>query len=244
MDQSLPPELYTVFHDPKPAKPTAIYTEDDLSTFLPEEIGPAGQVWALDPGKVMYVLRQFHPSVSMHVRARGRRAGPDGAFGVLRAVSADRLDIACRIHAEFDLTPPAARRYAKPPTLWYTPAYLAGRLLVNRKTGVVEYFRIGLPTDKTLNVHLTVTMPPQGEQHDIVRVECMELEGGDRKALEEPKWDESIDLALANARLAHQFYKFNDIAWTPTYMALAVARERRKPIMALVTWGSLDDQSC
>src|SRR5262245_18656672 len=105
MEQSLPPDLYAAFHDPKPAKPTALYTERELSAFLPEKIGSAGQLWTLDPEKIVSVLRQFHPSASIHVRARGRRAGPDGAFGILRGLSPDRLDIMCRIHAEFDVTP-------------------------------------------------------------------------------------------------------------------------------------------
>src|SRR5262249_13825194 len=187
---------------------------------------------------------------SMHPQAKGRRAGPDGAFGVLRAVSADYLDIACRIHTEFNLIPKrflaAYQAGAKLPfTLWCTPAYFTGRMIVNRKAGTVEYFYLGLPTDKTLNMHFTASVPEWGgEYHDIVRVEHMELTGGDSKLLDNAKWDQSIELAQAKAKLDHQFYKFNDIEWVPTQKALALARETKKPIFAMVMWGSLDDQSC
>ena len=63
-------------------------------------------------------------------------------------------------------------------TAWYTPAFFTGRLLVNTATGTVEYFRLELPTDKALNVHLTVDALGYTRQaHDIVRVERMELAG-------------------------------------------------------------------
>ena len=41
-------------------------------------------------------------------------------------------------------------------TSWYSPAYFSGRVLVNISTGTVDHFRLALPTDKMLNVHLTV----------------------------------------------------------------------------------------
>jgi hypothetical protein len=181
----------------------------------------------------------------MHPRAKGRRAGPDGAFGVLRAVSADYLDIVFRLHAEFNLTPREFQHHALPITMWCTPAYFTGEMVVNRKTGAIDYFHLDLPQDRSLNMHFTVFADfLKGEQHDIVRVEHMELTGGDHKAAAEARWDVSIDLAQANAKLAHEFYKFNDIAWVKTDKALAVARESKKPIFAMVLWGALDDQSC
>jgi hypothetical protein len=236
IDEHVPPPVYSLFRDLRPAQTTKTYSEKDLSVFLPDKLQSPGQVWELDSEKVASILTQFHPRPSMHLRARGRRAGPDGAFAVLHAASPDYLDILCRIHAEFVLTPKAF--------VWYTPAYLAGRVLVNRKTGTVDYFRLGLPTDRSLNVHLTVWMPPYGDYHDIVRVEHMELEGGDKKLLGNIKWSSSIDLADATAKLAHEFYKFNNIDWVPTTNVLTAARRQEKPILAIVSWGSFDDQSC
>jgi hypothetical protein len=244
IEERIPPEAYALYRNVKPAKANAIYTQRDLSVFLPERVASVGQMWTLDPERVALILKQFHPDVSMQALARGRRSGPDGAFGILRAISDDYLDIVCRIHTEFNFTPAEFRRSPRAPRLWYTPAYLSGRLLVNRKTGTIDYFRIGLPTDKTLNVHLTAAVPPYGEHHDIVRVERMELEGGNHMLLGDRKWDSSIDPAHANARLAQQFYKFNDVAWVPTHEALAAARQHGRPILGIVTWGSLDDQSC
>ena len=45
-------------------------------------------------------------------------------------------------------------------------------------------------------------------------------------------------------QLAKVFYKFKDIDFVPFDQALAAARARQKPILALVALGALDDQSC
>jgi hypothetical protein len=244
LDENVPDVVYAIFRDAKPAKPTRTYTERELSAFLPEKIETVGQIWAMDPDRVAAVLEQFHPNVSMHLKAKGRRGGPDGAFGMLRATSPDYLDVVWRIHAEFNLTPKEFQRHLLPVKLWYTPAYFTGHMLVNRKAGTVDYFRLGVPVDKSLNIHLTVFQEPYGENHDIVRVEQMELVGGDGNLLNDLKWDRSVELAQANARLTNQFYKFNDIAWVPPDKALAAAKEKHKPILAMVLWGAIDDQSC
>jgi hypothetical protein len=244
LDEYAPETVYAVFRDAKPDRPTRICSERELSVFMPEKVESPGQMWALDLEKVAEILKQFHPHVSMHLAAKGRRAGPDGAFATLRAESDDYLDIAFRIHAEFNLTPKDFRRHLLQKTLWCTPACFAGRMVVNRKAGTVDYFYLDLPQDKSLNMHLTMFVPPYGEHHDIVRVEHMRLEGGNSRLLEETRWNRQVDLAAAKARLTHQFYKFNDIDWVPADKALAAAHERHKPIFAMVMWGSLDDQSC
>jgi hypothetical protein len=245
LEELLPEQMYAVFRDAKPAQQTHVYTQREFSAFMPDKIESAGQLWAMNLDKVAGVLKQFHPNVSMHPRAKGRRAGPDGAFGVLRAVSTGYLDIAFRLHAEFNLTPKEYQHHALPITMWCTPANFTGQMLVNRKAGTVDYFHLDLPRDKTLNMHFTVFADfLKGEQHDIVRVEHMELTGGDSTVVNGVRWDQFMELAQANAKLAHEFYKFNDIAWVPTEKALSVARESKKPILAMVMWGSLDDQSC
>ena len=50
--------------------------------------------------------------------------------------------------------------------------------------------------------------------------------------------------AEADRRLAKVFYKALEIDWVPFDQVLAQARSRRRPIFALVSWGSIDDQSC
>ncbi|MBI3865914.1 MAG: hypothetical protein HY290_28905, partial [Planctomycetia bacterium] len=180
--------------------------------------------------------------------------GPDGAFGFLRAVSATHLDILFRIHAEFDLAL----------NVWYTPACFWGRMIVDKQAGTVESFRLWLPTDQPLNVHLTVAgMVPQGKtepeylqelkpkrgariasQLDIVHVDQMELVSANPKLADELDWLDSIDMALAKHELTKAFYKFIGINWVPWETAVKVAGEQQKPILAVVLWGALDDQSC
>jgi hypothetical protein len=242
LEQNAPQMVDTVLLA-EPEKLNQTYTERELSAFLPENFGSVGQVWAIAP-RVAVILKQLHRSASLRLQAMGQQAGPDGAFGILRAISPGFLDIVCRIHCEFNLTPQASLRDALPPTLRYTPAYMLGRLIVNRQAGTVDYFRLGLPTDNPVNVHLTAIIPPYGDLHDIVRVDQLELEGGNRDLPDQIKWGDSIELSQAKSALAHRFYKFDDIAWVPIANALMAACDQKKPIFAVVSWGPIDDQSC
>jgi hypothetical protein len=247
LHRKLHPRLYAWFKNLQPTRPRQTYTEREFSAFLPETLGEVGQVWALDDDKIVSMLKQFHPRPSLHLVAAGRRAGPDGAFAMLRAVSPSYADIVFRIHAEFYLTPddwPAdqPRFHA-----WYTPAYLSGRILVNRQTGTVDYFRMGLPTDKALNVHLTLVSRGIGDvrqARDIVRVERMELSGGDAALVEKISWPKALPLAETQSRLAKVFFKFLEIDWLPFDQALVKARSLDRPIFAVVSWGAFEDQSC
>jgi hypothetical protein len=179
--------------------------------------------------------------------ASGRRAGPDGAFALLRALSPSHAEIVLRMHAEFYLTPddwPADRPLIR---AWYTPAYFLGRVLVNRQTGTVDYFRLALASEQALNVHLTVEAKGIGDTrqaHDIVRVEQMELVGGDAWQAQRVAWTKALTPAEAEHRLAKVFYKFLDIDWVPFEQVAAQAKSRNRPIFAIVSWGAFDDQSC
>jgi hypothetical protein len=147
-----------------------------------------------------------------------------------------------RIHAEFELFPEDWTAHG-----WYTPAYLTGRILVNQRTGTVEYFRLGLPTDKALNVHLTADLRGEGQfwqPRDIVRVERMELVGGKAGSAEKVPWTKALTEAEAQGRLAKVFYKFLEVDWVPFDQVLAQARSRDRPMFVVVSWGAVDDQSC
>jgi len=252
LEKSVPPEVYALFAQLKPAAVTQTYSERDFSVFMPRTVESPGQMWALDLDEVARLLRQFHPRPNMHVVSRGRRAGPDGAFALLRAISPTHLDILFRIHAEFDIAQDC----------WLTPACFWGRMVVNKEKGSVEHFRIWLPTDNPLNMHLTVTESTEhisskpkvfrkimpGDlvfaKRDIVRVERMELASADSADPDGLDWTESIDMEAARLKLKQSFYTFAEIDWVPWSEAVEQARERHKPILAIVLWGALDDQSC
>ena len=244
--QDHPAEVRAWFTALRPAVPRMAYTARDFSAFLPAGKADVGQVWALDADKVRTFLAQFHPHPLMHLVATGRRAGPDGAFAVLRAVSPSHVEIVFRLHAEFYVTPDAAGDL-RSVYAWFTPAYFHGRLVLDKTRGTVEYFRLAVPTEKALNAFLTVNpslldVPVLG--HDIVRVDRMELTGGDARLADGRIWTESLPPAEAARKLAKVFYKFEEIDWVPVEQAAAKARGQNRPIFAIVSWGATDDQSC
>ena len=81
-------------------------------------------------------------------------------------------------------------------TAWYTPAYFSGRVLVNRRTGTVDHFRLGLAGDKALNVHLTVEA--KGIAEPLVLHELHALRGRFAQRLPEAATDDDpqVDVAL------------------------------------------------
>ena len=242
----VPEEIRAWYTGLRPSVPRTTYTARDFSAFLPKSGTNVGQLWALDSDKINMFLRQFHPKPSMHLVATGRRAGPDGAFAIVRADSPSHAEIVFRVHAEFFITPNVGGDlqsvYA-----WFTPAYFYGRVLVDKNKGTVEHFQFALPTEKALNVFLTANpsllgIPQLG--HDIVRVERMELSGGDGRLADKVPWTESLPPAEASRRLARVFYKFEEIDWVPLDQVLTQARNKNRPIFAIVSWGAINDQSC
>jgi hypothetical protein len=252
LDKSVPEAVYRLFSEFTPVAPRHIYTERDFSAFLPESIEGVGQMWEMDVDRVAGFLRQFHERPLMHLVALGRRAGPNGAFAVLRAVSATHLEIVFRVHAEFDLAQ----------NVWLTPACFLGRMIIDREAGTVVHFRMWVPTDNPLNLHLTVAesmKPGDGQpqlfrkiergdvvisKRDIVRIEQMELSSEDRGLTETLDWSDAIGMPQAERKLASAFYVFADIEWVPWKEAVRLAGERHMPVLAIVLWGALDDQSC
>ncbi len=233
IEKFVPKKVSQLFRGLKVAKKSQTYTQQDFSAFLPEQMGRVGEIWELDLAKVAGFLKQFHGNPSMRIAAAGRRAGPDGGFATLRAVSPTYFDVRFRVHAEFKLSS----------VVWYTPAYFRGRLLINRETGTVEYFRLGLPPKNSLNVHLTAANLRTQFRH-IVHVHRMEMAGGNSKHADDTPWTEAIEPDAAHRLLERAFYRFMDIEWVPVERALAQADASEKPIMAIVLWGALDNQSC
>jgi hypothetical protein len=244
-EYSIPPALVALLTESKPALPVARHGARALSAFLPQEIEAPGQMWRIEPEAAAAFLRQFHPGASMaferYHQPYGRRPGPPGAFGILRAASPEHLDVVFRVHAEFVLADGAAL---------YTPACFLGRMLVDRRAGTVESFEMRVPADLGINLNITLTFRlPDDRKKEVTnivfeRVEPMELRGGDPERLAELAWDSEIDLAEAHARLKSAFYKFMDVDWVPLEDAVEVARREQKPIVCIVLTSPLEDQSC
>ena len=81
-------------------------------------------------------------------------------------------------------------------------------------------------------------------KRDIVRVERMELVSANQELPEALDWSSAIDMDEARLKLKQAFYASENIDWVPWQRAQAVAVARQKPILAIVLWGALDDQSC
>jgi hypothetical protein len=240
-----PLEVHNLFLTLNVSIPTKTYTERDFSRFLPaKELDAVGQMWALDLEKVSEFLKQFHPAPSMRLIAKGRRAGPDGAFAVLRAVSATHLDVLFRVHAEFDVLPNFEKGRSLVSEAWYSPGSFLGRMVINRKEGTVEYFRLGVPTDLRYHVHVSVASKDQTDGHGWMRVDFMELISGTSASIDNLRWDEQIETADAHERLAKIFYKFKQIDWVAFDGIQEAARAKKKPIFVVAAMGALDNQTC
>ena len=244
-EYSIPADIVKLLTESTVAVERATYGARDLSVFLPREVSDVGQMWTIDPERAAAFLRQFHPRISTtfdrYDQPYGRRPGPAGAFGILRAVSADYVDVLFRVHAEFDLSEGVAL---------YTPACFLGRMLVDRQAGTVEYLQMRVPTDKSVNVDITLSfrLPqrPRKQVSNIVfeHVDPMELAGGDAGLHARIDWQDELDLEDAHHRLKSAFYKFMDVDWVPPERVIAIAEEAKKPIVFVVLTSPLDDQSC
>ena len=234
------PEIRDHFLGFEVSVPTHTYSERDFSRLLPAgELDSVGHMWALDLNKVSGFLKQLHPNPSMRLVAKGRRPGPDGGFGILRAVSPGHLDILFRVHAEFDVRPAYVGQGAE---AWYSPACFLGRIVIDRKAGTVESFRLALPTDTHYNVHVTIA--DKGELHGWMHVDRMELVGGSWENAGRIRWAEQIEPSEAFDRLTKVFFKFKEIDWVPFEKVQGIARARKQPILAVVALGALDNQTC
>jgi hypothetical protein len=102
---------------------------------------------------------------------------------------------------------------------------------------------MSLPTDVRLNTTLTAVLPTEA-LIDIVYVDRMELIGGDSGVKDGQVWTGEISVGQARQKLKRAFYKFLEIEWVKPELAVAEAQKRNRPILAIVMWGDLDDQSC
>lgn len=244
-EYAIPDELIALLTESKPAAERVTYGARELSALLPATLESVGQMWKIDPEGAAHFLKQLHPGTSMtfdHYRQPyGRRPGPAGAFGIVRALTPAYLDVLFRVHAEFDLKPGAAL---------YTPACFLGRLVLDRERDAVAYLDLRVPLDLSVNLNILLTFPlPDDSGKEVTnivfeRIETMDLSGGDAAVLARTDGPDALLVAEAHARVKRAFYKFLDVEWVALEQAVATATALGKPILAAVLTSPLDDQSC
>ena len=234
------PELYQSIKNLSLAQMSVTYDAANLSAFLPEKFESVGHTWTIDLQGAKAILKQFHPQPLVRLESFGRVIANNGGFATLRAISEDYYDIMFRLHAEFRLSK----------GVWYTPAYMLGHVVIDRKNGSVAYFQMENPVDlsrnshSSLNGHVTVRLDKQTTYHDFLRTDPMQISGGDASLIDSVAWDESIPLDETAHALGNQFFRFLNIKWVPPHEVLAIAEAEKKPIFAIVLEGALDDQTC
>ena len=154
----------------------------------------------------------------------------EGAYACIRAISPTYAEIIFRIHAEFLLDREAGA--------YFTPGQFTGRLILNRKYGTIREFRLYLPPRNT-NVDINAY-----GLADMVFVPRMELVGRDAQDQRDIVWKTAITEKEAKDLLETAFYKFSEIERYPIEDVIAQAQAKKRPIHVVLTWGTLDAESC
>ena len=218
-------EQWLEVFNPGPARPLKNYSTADFQVFLPPSTVKVGDVWDLDPERILPFLCQFHSSATMDVGY-----GRNGAKACLRAFSSEYADIVFRIHARFKLDTSI--------DAYLRPAQFAGHLVINLNSGTVCQFMLSLP-NRNSNVDIGAF-----KTHDIGFVPRMELCSLPRTQPESMAWETAITAKEADRKFQNALYKFAEIAWTPIEEAVERAKALKRPIHAVLLFGVLDDESC
>jgi hypothetical protein len=224
-------EAHPFLRAPKPAAEHRVYEGAAFGPLLPTQAVAVGDTWPVPIEAVLPFLLQFHGEA----RSELRISDNEGAFACLRAASASHLELLLRAHAEFRIDD---RTY-------FTPAQFEGRLLIDRRANRPLAFRLALP-DRNTNVDINLKSDPQPGvdafwQADIGWVPHMELASTVQPA---PTWQTVIDDSDARYRLAALFYPLARLEWLPFDIALERAKQQGKPLLVVVLFGTLDDESC
>ena len=235
------PQLAEMF-DLSPCYPVKAYSAEAFKVFLPPSTVAVGDVWTLDPNRIVPFLYQFHPGARVDLGN-----GAAGAYACLRACSSDYAEITFRIHAEFTLGSDAHqdRQQENAEKAWeqeseakFIPSQYVGQVLVNLKKGTVRAFSLALPA-RNSNVDINACGGA-----DMVFVPRMELLATDESDRDEIAWETVITAEAARRSLELKFYEFAKIDWLPIERAVERAKAMHRPIHAILVWGCLDDESC
>ena len=218
-------EQWLEMFNPGPAHPLKNYSTADFRVFLPPLTVNVGDVWDLNPERILPFLRQFHPGATMDVGYGG-----NGAKACSRAISPEYADIFFRIHARFTLNA-SIEAYLR-------PAQFGGHLLINRDSETICQWTLSLP-NRNSNVDIGAF-----KTHDIGFVPRMELRSLSETQPEAMAWEAAITAEEADKKFQKSLYKFAEIEWTPIEDAVERAKALNRPIHAVLLFGVLDDESC
>ena len=224
-------EQWLEVFNPGPAHPLKNYSTADFQVFLPPLIANVGDVWDLDPERILPFLRQFHPSATMKFPRYGSiPSDQEDAKACLRAISPEYADIVFRIHARFTLDASI--------DAYMMPAQFAGHLVINRESGTVCQWTLSLPP-RNSNVDIGAF-----RTNDLAFVPRMELCSLSEMQPKSIAWEAAITAEEVEKKFQNALYKFAEIAWTPIEDAVELARASNRPIHAVLLFGVLDDESC
>ena len=211
--------------NPGPAQLLKHYSTTDFQIFLPPSTANVGDVWDLDPDRILPFLRQFHPGATMNLRH-----GQNGAKACLRAISPEYADIVFRIHARFILDASIGA--------YLRPAQFAGHLVINLNSGTVRQFTLSLPRR---NSNVDMGAFTSRDLGFVPRMELCSLSEPQPKSID---WETAIAAEEVGKKFENLLYKFTEIEWTPIEDAVELAKTSNRPIHAVLLFGALDDESC
>ena len=211
-------EWLTLFN-PGPAHPLKNYSTTDFQVFLPPSTANVGDVWDLEPERILPFLHQLHPGATQQA-----------AKACLRAISSEYADIVFRIHARFTLNAAI--------DAYFRPAQLTGNLIINRHTQTICQWTLSLP-NRSSNVDMGAF-----RSRDIGFVPRMELCSVSKTQPESIAWETAITEEDVEKKFQNAFYKCFEIEWTPIEDAVDRAKALNRPIHAVLLFGVLDDESC
>ena len=214
----------TLFN-PGPAQPLKNYNTTDFQVFLPPSTAKVGDVWDLDPERILPFLRQFHPGATLKYKN-----GQNGAKACLQAISPEYANITFRIHARFILD--------KSIGAYFRPAQFAGRMIIDLNNGTICQWTLSLPR-RNSNVDIGAF-----RTHDLGFVPRMELCSLSETQPKSMTWEAAITAEEVEKKFQDALYKFFEIEWTPVENAVELAKASNRPIHAVLLFGVLDDESC
>ena len=211
--------------------------------FLPRGSVSVGETWKIDREAALQLLKQLaeKPQFEMHISPGTmkiqigsktfRRGGDtDGLWALLRAYNDTYAEIVFRIHAEFVLEDG-----------FFTPSQFAGRLILDRRTQELAYFKMSVP-ESTLNFDAN-RKHPDGYTVTANGVCRIEMTTGEN-VTKEITFLSEIPMETAQLTLAKRFYKAQEIEWVALDEAVEKARVLDRPIHVVSADGTFMDESC